>query len=99
MKWCETFASWLEEAKWSKSGYIPSLSEYLDNAGISVAAHSLVLPASCFLSASLPEFKLKPFNDQYQTITKLLMDVSRLLNDTQTYRVIISNLHVHRPTI
>lgn len=87
MKWYETFASWLLETKWSKSGYIPSKHEYLDNARISVATQTMVLPASCFLNPGSPECKLKHF--QNGSITKLLMVVSRLLNDTQSYQVII----------
>ncbi|WJZ96335.1 hypothetical protein VitviT2T_015029 [Vitis vinifera] len=82
--WYETFASWLLETKWSKSGYIPSKHEYLDNAMISVATQTMVLPASCFLNPGSPECKLKHF--QNGSITKLLMVVSRLLNDTQSYQ-------------
>ncbi|XP_034698760.1 (E,E)-geranyllinalool synthase-like [Vitis riparia] len=82
--WYETFASWLLETKWSKSGYIPSKHEYLDNARISVATQTMVLPASCFLNPGSPECKLKHF--QNGSITKLLMVVARLLNDTQSYQ-------------
>ena len=86
MKWHETFASWLVEAKRSRTGYIPSMDEYLDTGMTSIATHTMVLPASCFLNPNLPKGKLKP--PQYETITKLLMVVARLLNDTQSYQVI-----------
>ena len=85
MKWYETFASWLVETKWSRIGYIPSMHEYLDTGMISIATHTLVLPASCFLNPNLPKCKLKP--SQYETITKLLMVIARLLNDIQSHQV------------
>ncbi|KAH9796845.1 (E,E)-geranyllinalool synthase [Citrus sinensis] len=82
--WYETFASWLTEATWSKSGRTPSMEEYLETGMISIAAHTLVLTASCFLNPSLPNYKFRPA--QYDTVTKLLMLVPRLLNDIQSYQ-------------
>ncbi|KAA8515305.1 hypothetical protein F0562_018465 [Nyssa sinensis] len=82
--WCETFVSWLTETTWSKSGYIPSKLEYLETGMTSVATHTTVLPASCFLSPSLPHDKLKPA--QYETVSKLVMIIARLLNDIQSYQ-------------
>ncbi|KAI8001080.1 (E,E)-geranyllinalool synthase [Camellia lanceoleosa] len=82
--WQETFASWFVEATWSNNGYIPSMHEYLDIGAISIAAHTIVLPASCFLNPKLPNHKLKC--SQYETITKLLMVTTRLLNDIQSYQ-------------
>uniref|UniRef100_A0A2N9HUN3 Uncharacterized protein n=1 Tax=Fagus sylvatica TaxID=28930 RepID=A0A2N9HUN3_FAGSY len=82
--WYETFVSWLTESKWSKTGYIPSTDEYLETGMTSIATHTIVLPASCFLKPSLPNSKLKP--GQYENITKLLMVIARLLNDIQSYQ-------------
>ncbi|XP_059660928.1 (E,E)-geranyllinalool synthase-like [Cornus florida] len=82
--WHETFATWLTEARWSKSGYIPSKDEYLEIGMKSIGTHTLVLPASCFLSPSLSHKVFKPA--QYETITKLLMIMARLLNDIQSYQ-------------
>ncbi|KAK0578800.1 hypothetical protein LWI29_016426 [Acer saccharum] len=82
--WYETFDSWLTEAKRSKSGSIPSMDEYLETGMTSIATHTLVLIGSCFLNPSLPIHKLRP--PQYETITKLLMLLSRLWNDTQSYQ-------------
>lgn len=87
MQWCETFASWLTEAKWSKSGYIPSTDEYLRTATISIAAHTLVLPASFFVKSSSPNAEINPTAADYKTITKLTMLIPRLLNDIQSYQV------------
>ncbi|TXG47338.1 hypothetical protein EZV62_026632 [Acer yangbiense] len=82
--WYETFASWLIEAKRCKSGSIPSMDEYLETGMTSVATHTLVLMSSYLLNPSLPIHKLRP--PQYETITKLLMLLTRLLNDTQSYQ-------------
>ncbi|KAJ9690377.1 hypothetical protein PVL29_012829 [Vitis rotundifolia] len=82
--WYEVFSSWLTEAKWSKSGYIPSTEEYLRTGMISIAAQTVVLQGSCFLNPSLPIYKLRPA--QYEPVTKLLMVITRLLNDIQSYQ-------------
>nr|QIQ53211.1 terpene synthase [Stellera chamaejasme] len=86
--WCETFESWLVEAKWSKNGnnIIPSTEEYLRNGMTSIATHTVVLPSSCLLDPTcLPMISsFKP--SQYQALTKLAMVIPRLLNDIQSYR-------------
>ncbi|KAI8567584.1 hypothetical protein RHMOL_Rhmol02G0133200 [Rhododendron molle] len=82
--WRETFGSWLVETTWSNNGYKPSMEEYLETGMISIASHTMVLPASCFLNPNLPNHKLKP--SQYELITKSLMASSRLLNDIQSYQ-------------
>ncbi|XWS15698.1 hypothetical protein CRYUN_Cryun34aG0024100 [Craigia yunnanensis] len=79
--WGETFASWLVEAKWSKSGYLPSMDEYLRTG----MTHTLVLPASCLLKSALPNSKISPAAE-YETVTKLVMLIPRLLNDVQSYQ-------------
>ena len=83
MKWYETFVSWLVEANWSRNGQAPCIDDYLKVGMISIATNTLVLPASCFLKPGLPNEKLRPH--QYEAITELLMVVSRLLNDIQSY--------------
>ncbi|OMO65053.1 hypothetical protein COLO4_31528 [Corchorus olitorius] len=83
--WYETFASWLVEAKWSRSKHFPSMDEYLGTGMTSIAAHTLVLPASCLLKPSLPNSKIRPAAE-YETLTKLVMLVPRLLNDIQSYQ-------------
>ncbi|KAJ8767584.1 hypothetical protein K2173_018142 [Erythroxylum novogranatense] len=81
--WRETFLSWLTEATLSKSGCIPLMGDYLETGMISIATHTLVLPASCFLQPSMTTHKFRP--PKYETITRLLMLIPRLLNDTQSY--------------
>ncbi|PWA94009.1 geranyllinalool synthase [Artemisia annua] len=82
--WRETFNSWLTETTWGKSGYIPSMDEYLETGMISIATHILVLTSSCFLNPCLPKSKVKP--QKYESITQLLMVTARLLNDIQSYK-------------
>ncbi|XP_022715921.1 (E,E)-geranyllinalool synthase-like [Durio zibethinus] len=82
--WYETFVSWLVEAKWSRGGFLPSMDEYLGTGMISIAAHTIVLPASYLLNPSLTDCKIRP--GEYETVTKLLMVIPRLLNDIQSYQ-------------
>lgn len=74
------------ERTWSDTGYLASMDEYLDVGKISIGAHTIILPACCFLSPDFPLEKIKPAN--YGKITKLFMSTARLLNDTQSYQVI-----------
>ncbi|XP_062109901.1 (E,E)-geranyllinalool synthase-like [Humulus lupulus] len=81
--WYETILSWLAESKWIESGIVPSMDEYLQVGMTSIATHTLLLPASCFLKPSLPNSQLlRP--TEYESITKLVMIICRLLNDTQS---------------
>ncbi|XP_071721030.1 S-linalool synthase [Rutidosis leptorrhynchoides] len=82
--WREIFNAWLTETIWGKSGYKPSLNEYLETGMISIATHVLVLTSSCFLDPSLPRNKVKP--QKYENITQSLMATTRLLNDIQSYQ-------------
>ncbi|KAG8381989.1 hypothetical protein BUALT_Bualt05G0029800 [Buddleja alternifolia] len=77
--WRETFMSWMVEKNWSQTGYIPSMDEYLQIGTTSVGAHDIVLsPMICQIETqNLVE---------YQNITKLLMSIARLANDTQSYQ-------------
>ncbi|KAL8259359.1 hypothetical protein R6Q59_027312 [Mikania micrantha] len=82
--WQETFNSWLTETTWGRSGYIPSVDEYMQTSMISIATHTLVLTSACFLNQSVPKNKLK--TQKYENITQSLMATTRLLNDIQSYQ-------------
>ncbi|XP_022724392.1 (E,E)-geranyllinalool synthase-like [Durio zibethinus] len=82
--WYETFVSWLVEAMWSKGGFLPSMDEYLGTGMVFIAAHTMVLPASCLLNPSLTDCKIRP--GEYESLNKLLMLIPRLLNDIQSYQ-------------
>ncbi|CAE5962780.1 unnamed protein product [Arabidopsis arenosa] len=82
--WGETFESWLREAEWSKKGHTVSMEEYIRNGMTSIAAHTIALSISCLMEPCFPQNKLKQGN--YDNITTLLMIISRLLNDLQSYQ-------------
>ncbi|KAG8385582.1 hypothetical protein BUALT_Bualt03G0060200 [Buddleja alternifolia] len=71
------------ERRWSLTGYIPSMDEYLQIGTISIAAHTIALPATTFFVQNETE---KPHILKYHNITKLLMETARLANDTQSYQ-------------
>ncbi|KAG8500163.1 hypothetical protein CXB51_003657 [Gossypium anomalum] len=85
-KWYETFNSWFveSEAKWSMEGFVPSKEEYLGIGAVSIALHTIVLPASNLLNPSLADYKIRA--GEYQTVSKLAMLIPRLLNDIQSYQ-------------
>ncbi|KAL5581937.1 hypothetical protein UlMin_014379 [Ulmus minor] len=82
--WYQTFLVWLEEAKWSKNGHVPSTTEYLEVATSSIATQTIVLPASFLICPNLPLDMLK--FPQREKCTQLLMVLTRLLNDIRTYQ-------------
>ncbi|CAI8591199.1 unnamed protein product [Vicia faba] len=79
--WYETFLSWLIEANWSRNGHKPSIDCYLETGMTSVGASLMVLSSSCFVKPT-KKLRLTP----YEPLTKLLMVISRLLNDVESYQ-------------
>ncbi|KAG6384152.1 hypothetical protein SASPL_156055 [Salvia splendens] len=78
--WRDCFMSWMVERRWSLTGYTPCMDEYLETGMLSIAAHTIALPAT-------PNFFNPNANPlQYQNITKLLMAIARLSNDMQSYQ-------------
>lgn len=88
MQWRESFEAWMLERRWSITGHLPSMDEYLETGMASIAAHTIALPATTFLSQTGP-------NGQYETITKLLMAITRLANDMQSYQVLFFSFFFH----
>ncbi|XP_047964745.1 (E,E)-geranyllinalool synthase-like [Salvia hispanica] len=78
--WRECFMSWMVERRWSVTGYTPAMDEYLETGMLSIAVHTIALPAT----ANFFNPNANPL--QYQNITKLLMAVARLSNDMQSYQ-------------
>ncbi|XP_058756107.1 (E,E)-geranyllinalool synthase-like [Vicia villosa] len=79
--WYEIFLSWLIEANWSRNGHKPSIDHYLETGMTSIGAHLIVLSSSCFMKP-FEKHRLKP----YEPLTNLLMVISRLLNDLESYQ-------------
>ncbi|PQM39115.1 S-linalool synthase [Prunus yedoensis var. nudiflora] len=80
--WCQTFASWLKEAEWSRNGHAPSTVEYLQVATSSIASHTILLPAA-FLLNPPPEIDILK---KRQPLTNSLMLLTRLLNEIKSYQ-------------
>ncbi|XP_020415682.1 S-linalool synthase [Prunus persica] len=80
--WCQTFASWLKEAEWSRNGHAPSTVEYLQVAATSIASHTILLPAA-FLLYPPPEIDILK---KRQPLTNSLMLLTRLLNEIRSYQ-------------
>lgn len=81
--WTDLFEAYLLEAKWYHSGYKPSLSEYLDNAWISITGpiiltHSYFLTATSFTDEALQSIK------SYPKIVRLAATILRLADDMGT---------------
>ncbi|RDX68510.1 S-linalool synthase, partial [Mucuna pruriens] len=57
--WYETFSliSWLTEAKWNKKGQAPCIHDYMKNGMISIATHTMILPASHTKISGRPNIK------------------------------------------
>ncbi|XP_058073244.1 (E,E)-geranyllinalool synthase-like isoform X3 [Magnolia sinica] len=82
--WYETFVSWLKEAEWSRMLIAPSIDEYIQTGMISIAAHTITLPAIYLIGPRLSKCLIRPSHTEI--ITKLLMVITRLLNDIQSYQ-------------
>ncbi|KAL1560201.1 geranyllinalool synthase [Salvia divinorum] len=78
--WRDCFMSWMVERSWSVTGYTPAMDEYLETGMLSIAAHTITLPATTNFFNS----NANPL--QYQNITTLLMAIARLSNDMQSYQ-------------
>ncbi|ONK75295.1 uncharacterized protein A4U43_C03F15370 [Asparagus officinalis] len=86
--WYETLDSWLREAMWSKSKYVPSIQEYLEVGMVSIAVKTMILSASFLMS---PNYLLYFTKYGHSAITTMLMISCRLLNDTRSYQREIEN--------
>nr|AMT81306.1 linalool synthase [Lilium sp. BT-2016] len=81
--WRELIESWLMESTWNQNKYVPTIEQYLDVGMVSIGIQAVVFP-SCFLMC--PTFLDFSTNTRYNTITKTLMIIARLLNDIQSYQ-------------
>eukprot|EP01018_Ginkgo_biloba_P016370 Gb_31977 [translate_table: standard] len=81
--WYRLLNSMMKEAEWAKSGYTPSLQEYMANAQPSIALEPIVLPTLYFVGAKISEEII--CHPDYGNIIKLVNICGRLLNDIQGY--------------
>lgn len=93
IQWTDLFEAYLLEAKWYHSGYKPSLSEYLDNAWISITG-PIILTHSYFLTATSCTDEALTSIMSYPKIVRLATTILRLADDMGTSYVRILNLFV-----
>lgn len=87
VKWYETLVSWLKEATWSRRRYAPSIDDYIKTSMVSIAVHTMILPACYLINPGLVLHRMR--HSKTDVITRLLMISARLLNDMQSYEVMI----------
>ncbi|XP_024046987.1 gamma-terpinene synthase, chloroplastic-like [Citrus clementina] len=81
--WADMCKSFLLEAKWYSSGYIPTLEEYMDNAWISVSGPVILLHAYNLI-ANPPTNEALQFLEEYPNIIRWPSMIFRLANDLAT---------------
>ncbi|XXG70515.1 hypothetical protein AAC387_Pa06g3263 [Persea americana] len=81
--WYETLVSWLKEATWSRRRYAPSIDDYIKTSMVSIAVHTMILPACYLINPGLVLHRMR--HSKTDVITRLLMISARLLNDMQSY--------------
>ncbi|KAL9416404.1 hypothetical protein AB3S75_039572 [Citrus x aurantiifolia] len=81
--WADQCKSYLVEAKWYNSGYIPTLQEYMENAWISVTAPVMLLHAYAFTANPITKEALEFLQDS-PDIIRISSMIVRLEDDLGT---------------
>ena len=84
-QWADLTKSYLVEAKWYRSGYQPSLNEYLENARISIGGPVILIHAY-FVLADSNHLDSVSF-EEYHDIINFSSIILRLVNDLGTSKV------------
>jgi hypothetical protein len=87
VQWEAYFDSYMKEAKWISSGYLPTFEEYLDNGKISFGSRIATLQPILTLSDPLPLHILQEI-DFPSKFNDLICAILRLKGDTRCYKVI-----------
>ncbi|GLJ25536.1 hypothetical protein SUGI_0489080 [Cryptomeria japonica] len=82
--WYRLANSMMKEAEWTKTRYIPSMQEYLQNGEISFALEPIVLITIYFVGPKISEQTI--CHHEYSFLIQLLSNCGRLLNDIQSYK-------------
>ncbi|KAM0017121.1 putative ent-kaurene synthase [Helianthus debilis subsp. tardiflorus] len=82
--WLNMMNSMLTEATWARDGTVPTMNEYIENALVSYALGTVVLPALYFIGPKLSEDVVQ--SHEYQNLYKLMSTHGRLLNDIRTFK-------------
>ncbi|KAK4739822.1 hypothetical protein R3W88_003519 [Solanum pinnatisectum] len=82
--WRDLCKSYLREAKWYHSQYIPSMEEYMDNAWISISAPVILVHAYFLVANPVNEEALHYLENNYHEIIRCSALILRLTNDLGT---------------
>ncbi|KAL2460387.1 cineole-1 [Abeliophyllum distichum] len=80
--WTDTCKAYLQEAKWYSIGYTPTLEEYMNNAWISVSAHTILVHA--FFSVSNWIEESLQYLVKYHNVIRWSATILRLADDLAT---------------
>ncbi|KAK7243785.1 hypothetical protein RIF29_38597 [Crotalaria pallida] len=81
--WADLCKTYLTEAKWYHSGYMPSLEEYMENAWISITGPALFTHAYFLIPYSLKTEDLV-YLEEYSDLIRFSSIIFRLANDVGT---------------
>ncbi|KAH9310980.1 hypothetical protein KI387_026015, partial [Taxus chinensis] len=76
--------SMMKEAEWTKTGYTPSMQEYMEIRKTSIALEPIVLIPLYFVGPKLSEQIIH--HNEYSNLMQLVNVCGRLLNDIQSYK-------------
>ncbi|KAH9310981.1 hypothetical protein KI387_026016, partial [Taxus chinensis] len=82
--WCRLLSSMMKEAEWAKTGYLPSMQEYMEIGKTSIALEPIVLTSLYFVGPKLSEQII--LHNEYSNLIQLANVCGRLLNDIQSYK-------------
>ncbi|KAG5625386.1 hypothetical protein H5410_010604, partial [Solanum commersonii] len=82
--WRDLCKSYLREAKWYHSQYIPSMEEYIDNAWISISAPVILVHAYFLVANPVNKDALHYLENNYHEIIRCSALILRLANDLGT---------------
>ncbi|XP_010533438.1 PREDICTED: tricyclene synthase, chloroplastic-like [Tarenaya hassleriana] len=82
--WTDITDTYLTEAKWHMSGYIPCFEEYMENAWISIGAETVLLHSFSVLSDTLTKETFDSLSEHRQPIIRCSSFILRIANDLVT---------------
>lgn len=86
IQWANLCKSYLVEAKWYSSGYVPTLDEYIENALVSVGG-PLTLVHAFFFITNPTRKEASEFLQEYQNIFRYASMIVRYADDLGTSSV------------
>ncbi|KAJ7982092.1 Ent-kaurene synthase [Quillaja saponaria] len=81
--WLDLMRSMWREAEWSRTKYVATIDEYMDNAYISFALGPIVLPALYLVGPKLSDEMVE--SPEFLCLYKVMSTCGRLLNDICTF--------------